>query len=78
MVDQRGKVMKDTDRNKKENIFFFFFFSSCILLVFVSFAQSLEVSRLDQFSALITGFPKTSLTDIEKEGKDEEWRNVIL
>lgn len=53
MADQRGKVMKDTDRNKKEEYlllllllpFFFLYFIS-----FLSFAQSLEVSRLDHFS----------------------------
>lgn len=74
MVDQRGKVMKDTDRNKKENIFFFFFFSFCILLVFSHLLKvSPSLSFRPVFPSLLLGFPKTSLTDVEKKRMEKRY-----
>lgn len=60
-------MMKDTGRNKKENIFSFLFF--CILLVFSHLPN--QVSRLDRFPSLVLFIRIQMLTDVLKKGRKE-------
>lgn len=60
-------MMKDTGRNKKENIFPFLFF--CILLVFSHLPN--QVSRLDRFPSLVLFIRIQMLTDVLKKGRKE-------